>query len=101
MSVDEPTRSASRSNAALELVTLAGVVALLGALAIAIATPLAEHYEILVYGAFPVVFWVLLAGAYFLGEMVIFRSAQREGDPTRPSVLVAGPYLYCSSSRRR
>ena len=103
MSVDEPTRSASRSNAALELVTLAGVVALLGALAIAIATPLAEHYEISVYGAFPAVFWVLLAGAYFLGEMVIFRSAQREGDPTwRPALylvllanatLISMPYI--------
>jgi hypothetical protein len=67
-------------NRTWEFVTLTGVGLLLAALAILIIEPPASQYEISLYGAYPIYLWGLLIGAFFLGEVVMLASAQRQSN---------------------
>ncbi|WP_276272993.1 hypothetical protein [Haloarcula litorea] len=57
-----------------------GLTFLLAATAIAIVTPPAEQYEISLYAAYPVHFWVLIIGALTTGALAIALSARSEQD---------------------
>lgn len=64
-------------DALLEKVALVGVALLIAAVAIAIVIPPAQRYEISIYGAYPVYFWVCLVGAMLVGSLVVLGSAAR------------------------
>jgi len=74
------TRLAEMWEGRLDTFALLGVGALLGAVAIAIAVPPANRYELSIYDAYPSVFWVLIVVAIFAGALVIVRSAGITGD---------------------
>lgn len=59
----------------LGILALFGVVCLNVAVAIALAVPPADGYELSLYAAYPVYFWALVVGAIFLGSVVIVGSA--------------------------
>ncbi|WP_336135437.1 hypothetical protein [Natronomonas amylolytica] len=56
--------------------TLGGVALLIVAVAIVITTPSANRYEISLYRAYPIYFWVLLVGAMLAGALTIVASAR-------------------------
>jgi hypothetical protein len=64
----------------LKLVALLGVTALLGVVLTALVVPPADGYEISLYAAYPVFFWVLVLVAFVCGGVVIFGSAAMEAD---------------------
>lgn len=61
---------------------LLGVTLLLGVVAVTIAVPPAEQYEISIYTSFPWYYWVLVVGSLLVGNLTILTSAlsEREGD---------------------
>lgn len=67
-----------RSNRA-KRVSLIGVVFLLAAVAVVLAVPPANRYEISLYRAYPAYFWVFVIGALFSGALTIILSANSEG----------------------
>ena len=64
----------------LDSVALLGVGALLGAVAIALAVPPANRYELSIYDAYPEVYWILVVLAIFAGSLVIVGSAGISGN---------------------
>lgn len=66
----------------LERAVLLGLLFLLGAIAIVIAVPAANQYEISVYTAYPIYFWGLVVGALLTGLLVIVGSAHTPEDRT-------------------
>jgi hypothetical protein len=93
----------SGSDRSLTFVTLGGFGLLLAAIAILVVTPPAQRYEISIYAALPLYFWLLLASAFLVGSIVMLASAQRPGDRSwRPALalmlltnaaLLALPYV--------
>lgn len=64
----------------LRVATLFGVLQLLVAIGIVIATPTANQYEISLYGAYPDLFWILIVGAILTGLLVTIGSVSVPGD---------------------
>lgn len=75
---------------------LAGCGSLLGTVAVLLRTPPADGFELSVYAAYPVAFWVLLISTLFVGTLLIFREAFA-GTP-RPQYWVKGFLLSFSSA---
>lgn len=67
---------------------------LIAAVAIAIVVPPATRYEISLYGAYPLYFWVMLLGATLAGALTIIRCASRPAD----SSWIFGVYLMLLSN---
>lgn len=59
----------------VDRVALLGVAMLIGAVVIANGTPPASQYELSIYDAYPIYFWVLVVGATLVGSLVILASA--------------------------
>lgn len=59
---------------------LVGLAFLLAAVAVVVATPPANQYEISMYDAFPPYFWVFVVGAMLVGVLVIVASVKVPND---------------------
>ena len=64
----------------LELVSLAGLAAFVLALAIVIARPPADGYEISLYDAYPAYFWALIVAALSAGAVILVASTWNRTD---------------------
>jgi hypothetical protein len=63
-----------------KLITLFATALLAVAVAIVIVTPPANQYEISLYGAYPIYFWIALVGAMFTAGVVVLASAGAPDD---------------------